>query len=137
MPLGLMTLPNKVFSMGGHHVLDDDQVTPNTQIANLEFNVNGKKKIIVFEVRHWISNHEAGIGEGGDSNTIGNIFYGSVAGGRSRLQLPQDVFGPEQEPGRHDAKASSNWENFIKAVRSCKREDLNGEIEAKGICPAR
>ncbi len=125
-----VTLPNKVFSMGGHFMFDDDQVTPNTQIANLEFNVNGKKKIIVFEVRHWISNHEAGIGEGGDSNTIGNIFYGSegymaISGYNSY----KTFLGRKQEPGPSRREGGSNWENFIKAVRSRKREDLNGEIE--------
>ena len=29
-----------------------------------------------FEVRHWITNHEAGIGEDGN-NTVGTTFYGS------------------------------------------------------------
>lgn len=125
-----VTLPNKVFSMGGHFMFDDDQVTPNTQVANLEFNVNGKKKIIVFEVRHWISNHEAGIGEGGDSNTIGNIFYGSegymaISGYNSY----KTFLGRKQEPGPSRKEGGSNWENFIKAVRSRKREDLNADIE--------
>ena len=71
--------PVKVSAMGGHYMFDDDQETPNTLVATFEFNEGGKKKLLVFEVRHWMSNHEAGIGEGKskDSNTIGNIYYGS------------------------------------------------------------
>jgi predicted dehydrogenase len=45
-----------------------------------EFNEGGKHKMMVFEVRHWDSNHEAGIGgvDGGrELNTVGNTFYGS------------------------------------------------------------
>ena len=36
-----------------------------------------KKAILVFEVRHWMTNHEAGMGENGKSpNTVGTILYG-------------------------------------------------------------
>ncbi len=125
-----VTLPTKVMSMGGHFMFDDDQQTPNTQVAGLEFDKNGKKVMIVFEVRHWISNHEAGIGEGGDSNTIGNIFYGS--GGYMAIDgygSYRTFLGRKQEPGPSRREGGSNWANFIKAVRSRKREDLNAEIE--------
>jgi predicted dehydrogenase len=132
-----VTLPTKVYSMGDHFMFDDDQQTPNTQIANLEFNQGGKKKIIVFEVRHWLSNNEAGIGQRRDdkglvtdSNCIGNIFYGSegymaIEGYNSY----KTFLGKKQEPGPSRREGGSNWENFIKAVRSRKREDLNAEIE--------
>src|SRR5262245_52273436 len=131
-----VTLPTKVCSMGGHFMFDDDQVTPNTQVANLEFNKNGKKVMIVFEVRHWMSNNEAGIGQrrddegGGGGNCIGNIFYGSegymaIDGYNSY----KTFLGKKQEPGPSRREGGSNWENFIKAVRSRKREDLNADIE--------
>jgi predicted dehydrogenase len=130
-----VTLPNKVCAMGGHFMFDDDQITPNTLVANLEFNANGKKKLLVFEVRHWITNHEAGIGEGGagerpDSNTIGNIFYGSegymaITGYNSY----KTFLGKKQEPGPSRREGGSNWVNFIDAVRARKREALNAEIE--------
>jgi len=118
-------------------MFDDDQVTPNTQVANLEFDKNGKKVMIIFEVRHWMSNNEAGIGqrrddngEGADSNCIGNIFYGSegymaIEGYNSY----KTFLGKKQEPGPSRREGGSNWENFIKAVRSRKREDLNADIE--------
>ena len=73
--------------------------------------------MLEFEVRHWITNHEAGIGENrkpeaadqplpilgplaGRHNTIGNIFYGS----NGYLAISNDVgyktwMGKNQEPG--------------------------------------
>lgn len=131
-----VTLPNKVFSMGGHFMFDDDQTTPNTLISNLEFNVNGKKKMIVFEVRHWMTNNEAGIGQKKDrrgefdSNCIGNVFYGSEGFMAIDGYTSYKTFlGRKQEPGPSRSEGASNWANFIKAVRSRKREDLNAEIQ--------
>jgi predicted dehydrogenase len=130
-------LPTKVCSMGGHFMFDDDQVTPNTQVASMEFNKDGKKVMLVFEVRHWMSNNEAGIGQRRDdkglvmdSNCIGNIFYGSegymaIEGYNSY----KTFLGRKQEQGPSRREGGSNWENFIKAVRSRKREDMNADIQ--------
>lgn len=120
--------PTKVSSMGGHFMFDDDQQTPNTQVATFEFDQAGKKRFLVFEVRHWISNHEAGIGEG--PHTIGNIFYGS----KGYMAIDgygsyKTYLGKEQAPGPSRKEGGSNWENFIAAVRSRKQSDLNAEIE--------
>lgn len=132
-----VTLPTKVSSMGGHFMFDDDQNTPNTMVSNLEFEVNGKKKLLVFEVRHWMTNNEAGIGQRRDdsglvtdSNCIGNTFYGSegymaIEGYNSY----KTFLGKKQEPGPSKREGGSNWENFIKAVRSRKREEMNADIE--------
>ncbi len=53
-------LPTKINSIGGHFVFDDAQNTPNNQITVFEFpNSKGggdKKKMLQFEVRHWITN---------------------------------------------------------------------------------
>jgi predicted dehydrogenase len=126
-----VTYPTKVSSMGGHFLFDDDQETPNTQVATFEFDGLGKKKFLVFEVRHWMSNHEAGIGEGGkkkDSNTIGNMVYGSkgymVVGGGYKTFL-----GREQEPGPSRSGGGNHFKNFLEALRSRKPSDLNAEIE--------
>ena len=55
--------PTKVSAVGGHFMFDDDQETPNTLTATFEFRDGaGKKKMLVFDVRHWMSNHEADIG---------------------------------------------------------------------------
>ncbi|MCW5967674.1 MAG: Gfo/Idh/MocA family oxidoreductase [Blastocatellales bacterium] len=125
-----VTLPTKVSSMGGHFMFEDDQQTPNTQIASFEFNQGGRKSMIVFEVRHWITNHEAGIGEGKDSNTIGNIFYGSKGYMAIDGYTSYKVFlGRKQEPGPSRTQGGSTWVNFIEAMRSRKRADLHAEIE--------
>src|SRR5690348_2912123 len=44
--------PVKVSAIGGHFMFDDDQETPNTMTATFEFNDNGKRKMLVAEVRH-------------------------------------------------------------------------------------
>ena len=124
-----VTYPTKVSSMGGHFMFDDDQQTPNTQVATFEFDGMGKKKFLIFEVRHWMSNHEAGLGEGKkDPNTIGNMFYGSkgymVVGGGYKTFL-----GREQEPGPARSGGGNHFENFLNAMRSRKPSDLNAEIE--------
>ncbi|HKX31913.1 MAG TPA: Gfo/Idh/MocA family oxidoreductase [Blastocatellia bacterium] len=132
-----VTLPTKVCSMGGHFMFDDDQVTPNTQISTLEFTRNGKKKIIVFEVRHWMTNNEAGIGQRpgadglvNDSNCIGNVFYGSEGYMSIDGYTSYRTFlGKKQEPGPSRREGGSNWQNFIDALRNRKQGGLNAEIE--------
>jgi predicted dehydrogenase len=129
--------PTKVSAIGGHFMFDDDQETPNTLTATYEFNGAGKRKMMVFEVRHWMSNHEAGIGEGkkgGGGNTVGNTFYGSkgylAIDGYDRYKT---FLGKGAEPGPAKVEGGNNWANFIDAVRSGKREDLNAEIEDGAI----
>jgi predicted dehydrogenase len=122
--------PTKVSAIGGHFMFDDDQETPNTMTATYEFNEGGKKKMMVFEVRHWISNHEAGIGGEKPGNTVGNLFYGSngymAIDGYAKYYT---FIGKEQVPGPQRREGGSNWQNFIDALRSGKRSDLNAEIE--------
>jgi predicted dehydrogenase len=135
--------PTKVSAIGGHFMFDDDQETPNTMVASFEFNEGGKKKMLVFEVRHWITNNEAGIGGRSDAfsgrsagavQAVGNTFYGSkgylvYAGGFRTFLGKEQVPGPTSTPGR----GSSAFGNFVDAVRSRKREDLRAEIEEGAI----
>ena len=129
--------PVKVSAMGGHVMFDDDQETPNVLNANFEFEENGKKKHMVFEVRPWITNHEAGIGEGGRApNTVGAVFYGSkgyVAVWDEDHGRYQSFLGKEQQPGPSGQDVGNNWANFIQAVRSGKHADLNAPIEEGAI----
>jgi len=126
-------LPVKISAMGGHYMFDDDQQTPNTLIATLEFDENGTKKLLVFEVRHWMTNHEAGIG--GDiantkpSDTIGNIYYGPKG------YMAFDVYssyrtylGREQTPGPTNRGSGSHHANFFAAMRSRNIADLNADV---------
>jgi hypothetical protein len=110
-------------------MFDDDQETPNTLCATFEFNEGGKKKMLVFEVRHWISNQEAGISGEKGRGSVGDIFYGSE-GYMTRERFGYKTFlGREQQPGPGRVEAGNHFGNFIAAVRSRKRSDLNAEIE--------
>jgi hypothetical protein len=83
-----------------------------------------------FEVRHWLSNHEAGIGGEKPGNTIGNTFYGSegylVIDGYNKYYT---FMGKEGKPGPSRTERDTHFENFIKGVRSGNSGDLSAEIE--------
>ena len=58
-----VTLPTKVTALGGHFLFDDDQQTPNVLTVAYEFKTpDAKTKMMNFEVRGWMTNHEAQIG---------------------------------------------------------------------------
>ena len=143
--------PNRISAMGAHVMFDDDQQTPNVLNVAYEFNMpGGKKRLLEFEVRHWITNPEADIGtpafEGGDIPhavgdakenkkkaplyAVGNIFYGSkgyVA--MNGYDSYKSWIGEGHEPGPHGKAAGNNWANFIDCVVSRKKENLNAPIE--------
>jgi predicted dehydrogenase len=145
--------PNKISAIGGHFMFDDDQQTPNTLNCAFEFDLpGGKRKMLEFEVRHWIVNHEADIGtpafgggevpaalgnaaeaqrrHHGPQNTIGDIFYGSKGYmAMNGYDSYKTWLGEEQEPGPHAERGGNNWANFLDCVRSRKKEDLNAPIE--------
>jgi predicted dehydrogenase len=131
--------PTKISATGGHFMFDDDQETPNTLCATFEFDEGGKKKMMVFEVRHWMTNREAGIGEvpgRKGSSSVGAIFYGS----KGYLTIwsedhgkYESFLGREREPGPSGSEVGNNWANFIDAVRSRKVSDQNAPIEEGAI----
>ena len=129
--------PAKVSAIGGHMMFDDDQETPNLLTATFEFDEGGRKRILVFEVRHWMTNHEAGMGENGSSpNTVGTIIYGPkgyVAIWDEDNGRYSSYLGKEQQPGPAGHDAGNNWANFITAVRSRKPSDLNAPITEGAI----
>ncbi len=130
--------PTKISAIGGHFMFDDDQETPNTLTVAYEFAEPGKpKKMMTFEVRHWITNHEADIKEFDlkiKSTTVGNIFYGSngylAIDGYDKYY---SFIGKEQEPGPARKDKGDHFANFITAVRSRNRGELNAEIEEGAI----
>ncbi|HLY59649.1 MAG TPA: Gfo/Idh/MocA family oxidoreductase [Terriglobia bacterium] len=143
--------PVKASAIGGHFMFDDDQQTPNTLNCAYEFETpDGKRKMLEFEVRHWITHHEAEIGSGYKSegvppaglnappskiarsagNTIGNIFYGSKGYvGIEGYSAYKSWLGDNQEPGPEGNGGGNNWANFIQVVQSRKKEDLHAPIE--------
>jgi predicted dehydrogenase len=126
--------PSKVSAIGGHFMFDDDQETPNTLTASFEFDEGGKKKMLEFEVRHWMTNGEAGIGDdqtSGSNAGVGNIVYGSkgyLSTARPGFKI---VLGKEHQPGPAPSgeRQGDNWANFVQAVRSRKYSDLNAPME--------
>jgi predicted dehydrogenase len=151
-------LPTKVTAIGGHFLFDDDQETPNTITAIYEFRTpDGKTKMMNFEVRGWMTNHEAEIGtpqfSGGDvpaagistaaaktktlgpaagvPSTIGNLYYGSKGYlAISNYGAYKSFLGPNGEPGPEKEAPVKNehFVNFIECMRSRKKEDLHAPI---------
>jgi predicted dehydrogenase len=119
-------LPTRVTAMGGHFMFDDDQQTPNVLHAAFEY--PERKKMLEFEVRHWITNHEGGFGSG-ESNTVGVIFYGSEGYMTVEYFGYETFLGRKREPGPSGQGAGSEWATFIAGVRSRKQEDLGVDIE--------
>jgi hypothetical protein len=151
--------PRKISAIGGHFMFADDQQTPNTLNAAFEYELaDGTRRLLEFEVRHWITHHEAEIGAGtfgessipevtsapekpatsrGPQNTIGNIFYGSKG------YLAMDGYegyktwlGKEQDRGPSGQGSGDHFANFIDCVRSRKKENLNAPIEEGHISTA-
>jgi len=118
-------LPKTVQALGSHFMFDDDQETPNTLVATFKY--PDENKMLVFEVRHWMTNDE--IDAGGTENIIGNVFLGSKG-----IMLTNDYFGyrvffgRERKPGPTRYAEGDPFANFIDCVRTRKRDDLDAEI---------
>ena len=137
--------PNKVSAIGGHFMFDDDQDTPNDLVCAFEFGAPGEKggekhRMISFEVRHWITNHEAGIGTPDlgarehNANSVGNVVYGS----KGYLSIADEDTGAykawlgreqEPQPGAHENSQTAHFKNFVDCIISRKKEDLHAPIE--------
>jgi predicted dehydrogenase len=142
--------PNRISAVGGHFMFDDDQQTPNTLNCAFEFDLpDGKRKMMEFEVRHWITNSEAGVGRGnleagkkrfiGQHHTIGNIFYGSngyLASGDEDASSYDTFLGRDEKPGPHGHGGGNHFANFADCVRSRKKEDLSAPIQEGHISAA-
>ncbi|MBI1787618.1 MAG: Gfo/Idh/MocA family oxidoreductase [Acidobacteria bacterium] len=128
--LGKTTLPAKVVSTGGKFAVDDDQETPNTQMAVFEYD----DCQLLFEVRGNLTGGESAIKYDGQ-NFIGNLFYGS----EGFMSVDQESFKIFKGEGREMVQEMrytepKTWDtaphmaNFLKAVRSRKHTDLNAGI---------
>jgi len=126
--------PTRVSAMGGHFMFDDDQETPNSLTATFEFEEAGKTKMLVFDVRHWMTNQELNVAN--DDMSIGATFYGPK-GYLSILDEDHGEYysalGRKRTPGPKNQEIGNNWANFIDAVRSRKHADLNAPIEEGAI----
>lgn len=135
--LGLNSHPTVIQAMGGHYVHDDDQETPNTLMATFQY--EGRKLLLQFDVRPWMTNLEAGIGEiypsRGRRNVVGVIFYGS----EGYMVMPDyssyyTFLGRARKPGpmgecpRDPGTSLDHFHNFIQAMRSRTHSDLTANI---------
>ena len=147
--------PTKVSAIGGHVMFDDDQETPNVLNCAYEFaSPNGPRRLMEFEVRHWMTNHEADIGMWGKSTlppaglttpaktgaalgpvsgkpgTIGNIYYGPKGYlAIQEYETYKSWLGDNNEPGPEGKGKENHFANFIDCVRSRKKENLGAPIE--------
>lgn len=139
-----VNLPTKVSAIGGHFMFDDDQNTPNTITAMFEFpNEKGggdKKKILQFEVRHWIANREDAMWMKPDknaptgymisaANTIGNLVYGSKGYMAKTVRNWQTYMGRKREPGPTGSGTGNHYQNFVNAIREGDARTFNKSIE--------
>jgi hypothetical protein len=113
-------------SIGGRFVHDDDAETPNTQIAFIDY----KPAPIIFEVRGLprkkgdsAMDNYRGTRIGVVVDCEGGYYVGGAGGG---WMYDKNGGKMKQFPSR--TGADSHQANFIKAVRSRKKEDLNADI---------
>ncbi len=130
--MGKRVHPKTVKCVGGKFAFDDDQETPNTQMATFEYDDG---KIIQFEVRGLYTNNEDGI-------KIGNLFFGTKGWMHLNGDKWTTYYGRNNEPGeKYDGKGdvadpmnlagaggSANFVNFIQAVRANDMKMLNADI---------
>jgi predicted dehydrogenase len=130
--LGKTTLPKSTFSMGGKLVYDDDQETPNTQLATYDW---ADGTIAHFEVRGLMTNGEGGIERANDANKIGNLFFGSEGWMAVDSRGFQVYKGDKNEKVMDEKSMGGQWDtvphmqNFVEVVKSRNFKDLHAEIE--------
>ncbi len=134
--LGEVKMPASVVSTGGKYVYDDDQETPNTQLAT--YGYGGME--IVFEVRGLLTGPEAGVPVKG-GNTVGNLFLGSdgwmwLGGGFQvyKGESNEKVMDEKGSPGENSTVL--HMRNFLDACRSRNYRQLNADIEIGAMSAA-
>ncbi len=134
--MGEAGLPNWTFSSGGKYIYDDDQETPNTQTATMDY---GDMQI-VFEVRGLLTGPEAGLPVR-PGNTVGNLFYGSdgwmwVDGRGFTVYKGEQNEKVMEEKGSEDSGVILHIKNFLAACRSRDYKSLTAEIEIGALSAA-
>jgi len=125
--LAKTTMPNTVFSLGGRFGYVDDGQTANTQLCVFDY---GPEKMI-FEVRGLSTGDYRGA-------KVGNIWVGSdgyvvcpnYAGGIAYNKDGKEVarFGWDEKQKKFLGGDQAHFDNFVKAVRSRKHEDLHCDV---------
>jgi len=117
-------LPTSVTSHGHMYLFDDQKEVPNVILSAFNYPDAGEKgRVLVFDVRPWMTNDEKGA-------KVGVLFYGSegymVIDSYSHYQV---YLGRKEEKGPGRDEGGNHWANFIKAVRAHDRSILNAPID--------
>ncbi|HEY3837900.1 MAG TPA: Gfo/Idh/MocA family oxidoreductase [Bryobacteraceae bacterium] len=127
--------PKSVCSFGKKYIYDDDQETPNTQIAVYDY---GDCEIS-FEVRGLFTGSEGGMELRGD-NFIGVMFFGSKGYMVVEDSGFKTFFGEKREPGEAMAivegkqdENTAHVSNFLNCVRARTPEKLVADVEQAAI----
>lgn len=116
---GKDTLSPKVMSIGGRLGYDDDGETPNTQMVVHDYG----DMLLIFEVR--------GLPEKAGSETMDQYrgeSIGIVIECEGGYLAGSKAYDKDGKFIREFSGEENHFENFIKAVRSRKKEDLNADI---------
>jgi len=135
-------LPTRVSAMGGHFMFDDDQETPNHLMATFEFaneaGAGDKKKMMQFEVRHWMTDRgglDFKTEEMDNSymtsaqNTIGNIFYGSKGIMKKDVNKWESYMGRDLVHAKSGGGLGNHYQNFIDCIRANDKNLNNAPVE--------
>jgi predicted dehydrogenase len=134
--LGEVKMPKSVVSTGGKYIYDDDQETPNTQMATFDYG-DGE---IMFEVRGLLTGPE-GAASIKPGSTVGNLFLGSdgwmwLGGGFQVFKgEANEKVMDERSQGGGDT-AVLHMKNFLAACRSRDYKTLTAEVEIGVISAA-
>lgn len=135
-------MPRSIVSSGGKFLYDDDQETPNTQLASFDY---GDRQI-VFEVRGLITGPEAGQPMR-RSSLIGNLFVGGegwmwldgsgfqVFKGESGEKVAEQQVDDSNGEVSHEG-TRRHIRNFFAACRSRNHRALTADIENAAVSAA-
>jgi Oxidoreductase family, NAD-binding Rossmann fold/Oxidoreductase family, C-terminal alpha/beta domain len=126
--LNVAGMPKSVVCVGGRFGYVDDGETANTQLAEYDF---GNDQKMIFEVRGLETKDYKGI-------KVGNIWFGDkgyVVCPSYSAGVAFDLDGKEVKKF-NGGSDQNHFDNFVKAVRSGKHEDLNCDISEGHISAA-
>jgi predicted dehydrogenase len=123
--LGYNGLPRRTMSIGGRFVFNDAGEVPNTQIIYYDY----PDAPILYEIHNLPKNKECMTPEKWSTQPD---FKGARVGVCVQCEggytLGTTAFDKDGKKVESFGPSENHFENFIKALRSGKREDLNGEI---------
>ena len=122
--LGITGLPRRVFSMGGRFVFNDAGDVPNTQIIYYDY----PEIPILYEVHNMRANKDP---KSPAANTLGHgvgIIVHCDGGKVTISNGSSGAFDKDNKKIKDWSTDDTHFDNFIAAVRSGRREDLNADV---------